>query len=119
MEEQVIIPIFGMLLTIIITLGVFVMIVYLRRYQNVERMSMIEKGVATDMFKRHRGGSTLRWSLMLIGVGIGFLMGYALDRMFDMEETGYFSMLFIFGGIGLGVSYMVEEKKGTGNGDIQ
>ena len=115
-----IIPIFGMLLTIIITLGVFVMIVYLRRYQNVERMSMIEKGVSSDLFREQRGKfGTLRWSLMLIGVGIGFLMGYALDSMFDMEETGYFSMLFIFGGLGLGLSYMVEEKKGTGKNQVQ
>jgi hypothetical protein len=28
-----------------------------------------------------------------------------------MQEVGYFSMLFIFGGIGLGLSYLIEEKK--------
>lgn len=112
-SEQTILPVLGILLPIIITLGAFIMVVYLRKFENTERMSMIEKGVAPDLFKRERfsGGGTLRWAFLLIGVGIGFLMGYWLDRTFDMEETGYFSMLFIFGGIGLGLSYFMEEKK--------
>jgi len=33
--------------------------------------------------------------------------------MFNMDEVGYFSMLFIFGGLGLGLSYFVEEKKAS------
>jgi hypothetical protein len=28
-----------------------------------------------------------------------------------MEEVAYFSMVFLFGGAGLGISYMIEEKK--------
>jgi len=28
-----------------------------------------------------------------------------------MEEVAYFSMLFIFGGAGLGISYIIEEKR--------
>jgi hypothetical protein len=28
-----------------------------------------------------------------------------------MEEVAYFSMLFICGGLGLGASYLIEEKK--------
>jgi hypothetical protein len=38
-------------------------------------------------------------------------MGYWLDETFRMEETGYFSMLFIFGGLGLGAAYLIEERK--------
>lgn len=113
MEDQIIVQVLGVLLPIIITLGAFVMVVYLRKYENVERMSMIEKGVSPEIFRTPRTGNTgtLRWSFLLIGIGIGFLMGYWLDRTFDMEETGYFSMLFIFGGIGLGLSYLAEERK--------
>ena len=111
-SETVIVPILGVLLPIIITLGAFVMIVYLRRYENTERMLIIEKGLAPDMFKKERiSVSALRWALLLMGIGIGFLMGYWLDRAFDMEEVGYFSMLFIFGGLGLGVAYFAEEAK--------
>jgi hypothetical protein len=48
---------------------------------------------------------------LLIGAGIGLLMGYYLDSQFYMEEVAYFSMLFVFGGLGLGASYLIEEKK--------
>jgi hypothetical protein len=110
-NEGIIVPVLGVLLPIIITLGAFIMVVYLRKYENIERMSIIDKGLAPDMFKRERASSTtIRWSLLLIGVGIGFLMGYWLDRSFDMDEVGYFSMLFIFGGLGLGLAYLFEER---------
>lgn len=113
MEEEIIIPVLGIMLPIIITLGAFVMIGYLRKFENIERMAIIEKGLSPDLFKKDKSSAsgTLRAALLLIGVGIGFLMGYWLDRSFDMEETGYFSMLFIFGGLGLGLAYMIEEKK--------
>lgn len=111
-EEEVIIPVLGIMLPIIITLGAFVMFSYIRKFENIERMAIIEKGLAPDYFKKQRSTSgTLRASLLLIGVGIGFLMGGMLDRVFDMEELGYFSMLFIFGGLGLGLAYIIEEKK--------
>jgi hypothetical protein len=115
-SEEIIIPVLGILLPIILTLGAYVMVVFLRKYQNIERMAMIEKGVSPELFKQERreGPSmSLRFSLLLIGIGIGFLLGHWLDRQFDMEETGYFSMLFIWGGIGLGLAYFVEERKAS------
>lgn len=118
MEDNMVVAVLEILLPIIITLGAFIMVVYLRKYENVERMSMIEKGVSPEIFRKQRSANsgTLRWSFLLIGIGIGFLMGYWLDRMYDMEETGYFSMLFIFGGIGLGLSYFFEERKNAQGG---
>ena len=115
-SEEVIIPVFGIMLPIIISLGAFVMIVYIRKFANLERMAIIEKGLNPDLFKTEKSTSgTLRASLLLIGVGIGFLVGYWLDRTFDMEEVGYFSMLFIMGGLGLGLAYLIEEKKAKVN----
>jgi hypothetical protein len=112
MDGQVMIPIFGIMMPIIITLGAFWMVAYIRKYINIERMAIIEKGLDPKLFLTEGKVSfSLRASLLLIGVGCGFLIGYALDRAFDMEEVGYFSMLFICGGIGLGLAYMVEEKK--------
>jgi len=113
-DNAILIPALGILLPIIITLGAFVMAVYLRKFQNMERMMIIEKGLAPDLFKSEfkvKSISTVRWALLLIGVGIGFLMGYWLDKTFDMEEVGYFSMLFIFGGLGLGLAYLIEARK--------
>ncbi len=108
------VPIFGILMIIVISLGAFIMIIYLRKFENIERMSMIEKGSSPELFKVSRQRNTsfpLRISLLFIGAGLGLLMGYFLDRTFDMEEVAYFSMLFIFGGLGLGAAYLIEEKK--------
>ena len=101
-----------MSIPIIVTIGAFVMIAYIRKFVNLERMAIIEKGLSPELFKNEGTISfSLRASLLLIGVGFGFLIGYALDRAFDMEEVGYFSMLFICGGVGLGLAYIVEDKK--------
>jgi hypothetical protein len=105
----------GVMIPIVTVVGIIVMIIYLRRYQNQERMAMIEKGVSADLLVGPQSSGnvsfSLRASLLLIGVGIGILFGYFLDYHFGMEEVGYFSMLFIFGGIGLGLAYLIEEKK--------
>ena len=45
-SEEIIIPVLGILLPIILTLGAYIMVVFLRKYQNIERMAMIEKGVS-------------------------------------------------------------------------
>lgn len=106
------VQIIGVMISIIFLVGIFIVVVYLRKYQNIERMAIIDKGLDPALFKVERSSAiTLRLSLLLIGVGIGFLLGYWLDHTFDMEEVAYFSMLFIFGGLGLGIAYMIEEKK--------
>ena len=103
----------ALMIPILSIIGFFVLIIYLRRYQNIERMAMIERGVDPSQFKTPGDASgTLRFALLLIGVGLGFLLGYFLDRTFDMDEVGYFSMLFLCGGFGLAAAYIIEEKKG-------
>lgn len=104
----------AIMIPIVAIVGVFTMIVYLRRFENTERMAMIEKGVDPSLFTKKQRANTsgpLRASLLFIGAGLGLLIAYFLDRAFDMEEVAYFSMLFVFGGLGLGAAYLVEEKK--------
>src|SRR5882672_10641745 len=106
------VAIMGTLIPIIISIGVFITIVYIRKFQNLERMAIIEKGLNPDIFKRESSSAgTLRAALLLMGAGAGLLFGYFLDRSWDMEEVAYFSMLFIFGGLGLGIAYIIEERK--------
>jgi len=105
---------FGVMIPIIAIIGTFTMIIYLRRYENAERMAMIEKGVGPELFNTRRKRNTsvaLHTSLLFIGAGIGLLVAYFLDRAYYMEEVAYFSMLLIFGGLGLGAAYVIEEKK--------
>lgn len=107
------VQIIGVFIPIIAIIGGVLIVIYLRKYSNDERMAMIEKGVDPSLFakKSRHDTAALRASLLLIGVGVGFLLGYFLDRQFYMEEVAYFSMLFICGGLGLGAAYMIEEKK--------
>jgi hypothetical protein len=108
------VEILGVMIPIIFIIGAVIVVLYLRKYENQERMAMIDKGVDPQFFnvkKMRNNTGPLRASLLFIGAGLGILLGYFLDRAFDMEEVGYFAMLFIFGGIGLGGSYLIEEKK--------
>jgi uncharacterized membrane protein len=104
----------GVMVPIVAIIGTFTMIVYVRKFENMERMSMIEKGMDPALFHARAARNTsvpLRASLLLIGAGVGLLLGYWLDSMTFMDEVAYFSMLFICGGIGLGLSYLIEERK--------
>lgn len=108
------VAVLGVMVPIVALIGAFIMIIYLRKYENEERMAMIDKGVDPQFFNIKKPRNTsgpLRASLLLIGAGIGLLLGNFLDEMFYMQEVGYFAMLFIFGGLGLGASYLIEEKK--------
>lgn len=111
MEEGVL----GILWLIILSIGILITIVYIRKYTNIERLGMIEKGLNPGDLsmtnKTVKAFWPLRFSLLLIGAGLGLFAGYFLDATLDMEEIAYFSMLFIFGGIGLGISYIIEEKR--------
>ena len=102
----------GVMIPIISVIGLFITIIYIRRFQNMERMAIIEKGLGPDIFKKESSSAgTLRAALLLMGAGTGLLLAYFLDRAWDMEEVAYFSMLFICGGLGLGIAYIIEERK--------
>ena len=112
MEVEGIIAIIGAMF--VTPIAIVTMIIYLRRFSNMERMKAIESGADLSQLQI-KGNSgkfpTLRFALLLIGVGLGFLFGNILDQSFRMEEVGYFSMLFICGGAGLGLAYLIESKK--------
>lgn len=106
------VAVIGVFIPIVAIIGIVIAVIYLRRYENEERMSMIEKGMSPADVKKSRNTSLpLRFSLLMIGVGTGLFVGYFLDANTRMEEVAYFSMLFIFGGLGLGLAYIIEEKK--------
>ena len=102
----------GIIWLMMFSIGTLIMIVYIRKYSNMERMALIEKGEQPYQIGRQSNTSIpLRFSLLLIGFGLGLLIGYFLDMAFGMEEVAYFSMIFVFGGSGLGLAYIIEEKK--------
>jgi len=101
----------GVFIPIIAVIGGITMIIFLRYYENMERMAMIEKGLNPNLPKPNKinPSTTLRFALLAIGAGLGILFGSLLTNAFGLvEEVAYFSMILIFGGLGLLASYAFE-----------
>ena len=111
MLNENMVPMVGMLIPIIGTIGVFTMIVFLRKYDNDEKMAMIAKGITPPQKISHQvnPSHSLRWGFILVGFGIGLLMGSLLESLIEIDgDTAHFSMIFIFGGLGLLLSYFYQ-----------
>lgn len=103
---EVIIPIF----LFAVIFGAFYVFITAR---NKERMAMIEKGADASMFvtKRSYYAMTLKIGMLLVGVALGILIGSLIDEYTTLpEEVGYFSMIFLFGGLALIINAMMEKK---------
>jgi len=76
-----------------------------------ERMAMLEKGADPSAFNITKPGlATIRYGLLLIGVAAGILLGNILEATTNLEEeVSYFSMIFLFGGLALVISYFLEK----------
>lgn len=101
-------PIFVLL----IIFGFIYGIVYLG-VRKKERQAMIDKGVDPSVFHELRpGNAAIRYGLLLIGVAVGILIGNILDATTVLEEeVSYFSMIFLFGGMALIISYFIEKMQ--------
>ncbi len=121
------VEIMAMLIPIFLVLGLFTMIVFLRYFQNIERMKMIEKGLnpkdlnwsISDYEKFKNSGSwsegaTLKVGLLAVGAGIGLITAAANEYTFG--DIGYPAFLMVGGGVGLIISYLIQilmTKKGN------
>ncbi len=102
----------ALLIPIVSTVGLFTMIVFLRKFDNDEKMAMIAKGMMPPSKSINiNPANSLRWGLVAIGVGLGLLIGHFLETNLGFDdEVAYFSMIFVFGGIGLLLSYFLQMK---------
>ncbi len=103
---------------IIGTIGFFTMIIFLRRYNNIERMSMIERGMNPDdisyNFKslRRRERDPLRFlriACAIVGVGVGLFVGNILRSIPFLDRGGIVAgLVCICGGIGLLLGFYIQ-----------
>lgn len=102
----------GVFIPIVTVIGGICMIIFMRHYENMERMAMIAKGMNPNLDKPRRRANpstTLRFALLAIGAGLGILFGNLLQSSLQMDdEVAFFSMILIFGGLGLLASYVLE-----------
>lgn len=82
--------------------------------RNKERLALIEKGADPSLFKTqadaNSGYRNFKLGLFFIGIALGIIAGYFLKEGGMEEEPAYFSMIFLFGGLGLVVSFLLQKK---------
>jgi hypothetical protein len=77
-----------------------------------ERRQLIEKGIDASVLEPKRNvPSSLKWGMVLVGIGIGILLGKIISANTTMGEEGStFSMMCLFGGLALVIYYFMERK---------
>lgn len=100
---------------LLVPLGLFAMI-YGLVYLNVrkkERLALIESDKDAKIFNMEKNvAPSLKYALFMIGLALGALFGNILEEATTLnEEVSYFSMILLFGGIGLLVYYMFARTK--------
>ena len=108
----------GIMCGIIISLGFFAMIFGIVYLNKRERMAMIERGMDPRRYKPQSAPyQTLKWGLLLMGAGLGLFLAFLLDHLafktdyYEGNPAVYFSMIAIFGGLGLFTSFRMEKKE--------
>ncbi|MCL3780635.1 hypothetical protein EMN47_09590 [Prolixibacteraceae bacterium JC049] len=109
---EMLIPIFA----IVATFGTLFGFIYLFfTSRNRERMALIEHGMDAKIFQqseKNRHLSILKWSLFLIGIALGIFFGFYLEEYGGMDDgAGYFSMIFLFSGLGLLLAFYLLKKE--------
>jgi len=99
----------------LVPLGLWAMIygiVYLT-VRRKERQALIESGRDAKIFNMETNvNPSLKFALLLIGLALGALIGNILEEYTALDnEVSYFSMILLFGGIGLLVYYLIGRKK--------
>lgn len=111
--EEVVIPV-SLFLTIGASLFGF------RYLTNKERMAMIERGLDPVINTKSTKYFALKLGLLLLGAGLGLFIAYNLDNAVFTEAEKlndnanvplYFSMIGIFGGLGLLSSFFIEKRE--------
>jgi hypothetical protein len=105
------------LVGILVPLSFFAMVFGIVYLAKREKMAMIERGMDPRRYKTQSAPfQNLKWGLLLIGAGVGLFLAFVLDRTvfkesLDDNEAIYASLIAIFGGLGLFISYLIEKKE--------
>ena len=107
MQEDILIP-------LIIFSAIFGVIYVYLTTRNKERLALIERGADASLFnsgrKRGMGSIVLNLALLAIGIGVGVLVGAGLNQGGMNEDVSFPASIFIFGGLGLVVSFFDNRK---------
>ncbi len=94
-------------------LGFVGLMIILRKFDNDEKMAMIEKGIALPQKQSGKvnPASALRWGCLFVGVGLGIFVANMIASIKQQDnEALYPALIMFFGGAGLLVSYYIQLK---------
>lgn len=93
--------------------AVFGMVYVFLMTRHRERMEMLERNILTNPFPRPQYGlATLKYGMLLVGIGIGFIMGWVLYNYCAVDEgLSTISMICLFGGLSLIINYLIVRNK--------
>lgn len=121
-------------MSIMVVLSICATIFGIFYFRTRENLMMIERGLNPKERRQSISFISLKYGLLLAGVGLGLLAAYWLDVIVlhhgdayikEVTENGitrvinerepaiYFALLFIGGGLGLILSYAVEKKNNS------
>ena len=99
-----------LLIPILVPLGFFALVFGIVYMHKKENLAMIDKGMNPKLYFLRPYG-ILKWSMLLIGAGVGLFLAYMFDQYMSRNEENealYFALIAIGGGIGLFVSFKME-----------
>jgi len=94
------------------------MVFGIRYLSNKEKMAMIERGIDPRLGQPAQSAPkpflSLKFGLLMVGLGLGLIVALltVINTNIDNKDSValYFGFIFIFGGIGLIISYAIEKK---------
>lgn len=93
-------------------LGFVGLMIILRKFDNDEKMAMIEKGMTLPQKESAKvnPASALRWGCLFVGVGLGIFVANMIASVKQDNDALYPALIMFFGGAGLLVSYYIQLK---------
>lgn len=108
------------IIAIIATFGIpGVIILWYLYSRHRERMRLIEKGLTpeevksyfTETKKPKNPYAALKWGILFLFVGLGIFISNILYNVYDLDEGVGVGIVFIFGGMGLVMYYIIISSK--------
>lgn len=104
----------GLFVPIGLFLMIFAILYVYYTTRSRERLALVEKGVDANIFKIdpvQRRLDLVKWGIFMIALGLGVITGFVLSRVEAINEVvAFFTMILLFGGLGLIVAYFVVKS---------